>query len=108
MIGIGHSLGAVTTYIAAAIYPQLEAQIFESIPLDVWKYAKRITCPVLAIGGEQTNIFFGDAAKRLSNIITDFELITVPNAGHFIPMEKPEPCARHIADFVKRKIAMAS
>ena len=88
--------------------PELEAQIFESIPLDVWKYAKKITCPVLAIRGEQTNIFFADAAKRLNDIIADFELITIPNTGHFIPMEKPEPCARHIDDFVKRKIAMAN
>jgi pimeloyl-ACP methyl ester carboxylesterase len=61
---------------------------------------------VLAIRGEQTNIFFADAAKRLNDIIADFELITIPNTGHFIPMEKPEP--RHIDDFVKRKIAMAN
>jgi pimeloyl-ACP methyl ester carboxylesterase len=88
--------------------PELEAQIFESIPLDVWNYAKKITCPVLAIRGGQTDIFFADAAKRLNDIIADFELKTIPNTGHFIPMEKPQPCAQHINDFVHRKIQMAN
>jgi pimeloyl-ACP methyl ester carboxylesterase len=31
--------------------PELEAQIFESVPLDVWRYVKRLRCPVLVIRG---------------------------------------------------------
>jgi pimeloyl-ACP methyl ester carboxylesterase len=88
--------------------PELEAQIFESIPLDVWKYAKKISCPALLIRGEHSDTISENSARRLSRLITDYELKTVPKAGHFIPMEKPEACARHIADFVQRKIAMAS
>jgi pimeloyl-ACP methyl ester carboxylesterase len=84
--------------------PELEAQIFESVPLDVWKYAKKIACPVLAIRGEQSDTFFADSAERLKGIIDDYELKTIPDAGHFIPMEKPAQCARHIADFVHRKM----
>lgn len=84
--------------------PELEAQIFESIPLDVWKYAKKITCPVLAIRGELSDTFFADSAKRLTGIISDYDLATVANSGHFMPMEKPEECAELIADFIHRKI----
>jgi pimeloyl-ACP methyl ester carboxylesterase len=84
--------------------PELEAQIFESIPLNVWRSAKKITCPVLAIRGALSDIFFADAAQRLNNLIADFELQTIPHSGHFPPMEKPEPCARLITDFVRRKI----
>jgi pimeloyl-ACP methyl ester carboxylesterase len=84
--------------------PELEAQIVESIPLDVWKYANKITCPVLTIRGEFSDIFFTDAAERLNNLIADIELQTIPQSGHFPPMEKPGQCARLITDFVQRKI----
>ena len=84
--------------------PELEAQIFESIPVNVWRYAKKIHCPVLAIRGELSDVFFGDAAKRLSSHIADFELQTVPQSGHFPPMEKPQESANLILDFIERKI----
>ena len=84
--------------------PELEAQIFESIPLDVWKYAQKITCPVLAIRGEHSDTFRVDAAERLKRTIADCELTTIADAGHFVPMGKPQECARAIAGFIQRKI----
>ena len=85
--------------------PELEAQIFESIPLDVWKYAEKISCPVLAIRGAQSDTFRVDAAERLKRKIADCELATIADAGHFVPMGKPEECARVIAEFIHRKLA---
>ena len=84
--------------------PELEAQIFESIPLNVWRYANKIKCPVLAIRGELSEIFFADAAQRLGTIIADYELQTVAGTGHFPPMEKPQESANLILDFVHRKL----
>ena len=84
--------------------PELEAQIFESIPLNVWRYAKHIRCPVLAIRGALSETFFADAAERLKGIIADYELQTIPDSGHFPPMEKPQESARLILDFIDRKI----
>ena len=84
--------------------PELEAQIFESIPLNVWRYAKRVKCPMLAIRGELSDIFFADAAERLKGIISDYELQTIPHSGHFPPMEKPQESANLILDFIRRKI----
>ena len=88
--------------------PELEAQIFESVPLDVWKYAKKITCPVLVIRGEYSDTISADSAGRLDSLIADYELQTIPNAGHFIPMEKPQPCAHYTLDFVHRKIKIVN
>ncbi len=83
--------------------PEHEAQIFESVPLDVWTYAPKISCPVLAIRGEHSGAFMVDAAERLGRLIPEFELATIPGAGHFVPMGKPVECARVIKDFVNRK-----
>ncbi len=85
--------------------PELEAQIFESIPLDVWKYTAKISCPVLAIRGEQSDTFRVDAAEHLKRGIADYELATIADAGHFVPMGKPKECARVIVDFIHRKLA---
>ena len=82
--------------------PEHEAQIFESVPLDVWTYARQIACPVLAIRGEHSGAFTVDAAERLGRLIPDFKLITIPQAGHFVPMGKPVECARVIKEFIHR------
>ena len=84
--------------------PELEAQIFESVPAGVWGCVKKISCPVLAIRGELSDIFMADSARRLKKVIADYELITLPDSGHFVPMEKPQQCARIILEFVRRKI----
>jgi pimeloyl-ACP methyl ester carboxylesterase len=84
--------------------PELEAQIFESVPLSVWGYAKKVSCPVLAIRGELSDTFRDDPARQLKNVIGDYELVTIPDSGHFVPMEKPRECAQIILDFVRRKI----
>ena len=80
--------------------PELEAQIFESIPLDVWKYTEKISCPVLAIRGAQSDTFRIDAAERLKRRIADYEFASIADAGHFVPMGKPQECARVITDFI--------
>jgi pimeloyl-ACP methyl ester carboxylesterase len=85
--------------------PELEAQIFESVPRDVWRYARQITCPVLAIRGSHSDVFTAESAAKLERIIPDCELVTIADAGHFIPMGKPEECARVIVDFVHRKLS---
>jgi pimeloyl-ACP methyl ester carboxylesterase len=84
--------------------PELEAQIFESVPLDVWQYAKKIACPMLAIRGEQSDVFTADSAERLKHLLGDYELATIANAGHFVPMGKPEACAATIKEFIRRRL----
>ena len=83
--------------------PELEAQIFESVPLSAWGYAKKLSCPVLAIRGEFSDTFMADPARRLKNVIGDYELVTIPDSGHFVPMEKPQECAQAIKEFLQRK-----
>jgi pimeloyl-ACP methyl ester carboxylesterase len=77
--------------------PEWEAQIFESVPRDVWSYASRIRCPVLTLRGEFSDTFTPGAGKRLSRLVPDCRVITIKGTGHFLPMEAPETVARHIA-----------
>jgi len=79
--------------------PEMEAQIFESVPLDVWTYAPRVRCPVLAIRGQHSDIFKAGVARGLAKRIGDYRLQIINHAGHFVPMEQPEACARAIVEF---------
>jgi pimeloyl-ACP methyl ester carboxylesterase len=83
--------------------PELEAQIFESIPVDVWRYGPMIHCPVLAVRGAASDTFLPEAAGRLCRIVPRCEAVTISGAGHFVPMERPEACAETIIDFVQRQ-----
>ncbi len=84
--------------------PELEAQIFESVPLDVWSQCRKISCPVLAVRGEQSDVFLEEAAVRLARTAVDCEVVTIPDCGHFLTMEKPQPCAEVIRDYVSRRL----
>jgi pimeloyl-ACP methyl ester carboxylesterase len=84
--------------------PELEAQIFESIPLTVWSRVKRLRCPVLAIRGEQSDVFLAGAAERLRRLAPDCEVVTIAATGHFPTMEKPEECAEVIREFLRRQL----
>lgn len=84
--------------------PEIEAQIFESVPLDVWSYAERIRCPLLVLRGEHSDVFPADAADRLKRLVTDCRVATIAGTGHFPTMEKPQECAELITEFVQRRL----
>lgn len=84
--------------------PETEAQIYESILLDIWDYPGRVTCPTLLVRGEKSDTFKAAAAQTLQRRIRGSRLVTVSGAGHFIPMEKPGPCRDLIVNFVKEEI----
>jgi pimeloyl-ACP methyl ester carboxylesterase len=81
--------------------PESEAQIFESIPLDVWRYAPRIRCPALLLRGCASDTLLPAAARRLERSVAGLHRVDIPGAGHFAPMEQPEACTREIKRFLQ-------
>jgi pimeloyl-ACP methyl ester carboxylesterase len=87
--------------------PELEAQIFESVPVDVWGYIKRLRCPVLALRGAQSEVFTEGAALRLKRLVPTCTLVTLPGCGHFPVMERPGECARVITSYLRETLVEA-
>ena len=84
------------------IYPsEWEAQIYRTIPSDVWKFAKLLQQPTLVIRGETSNTFTADSEKafRQANPQVSFEV--VPGAGHLVSQEKPKEIGRLMRDFLQ-------
>ena len=84
--------------------PELEAQIFASVPADVWHHVGRLTCPVLAIRGGKSDVFTAESEKLLKSLLPHCEVVTMPDCGHFPTMEKPADTAAAILDFIEDRV----
>lgn len=81
--------------------PETEAQIYESLLLDIWTYPKHVTCPTLVIRGELSDTFTQSALNRLASKLPVASSKTIKKTGHFVIMEQPETCQKNILDFVR-------
>jgi pimeloyl-ACP methyl ester carboxylesterase len=82
--------------------PEWEARIYQTIPADVWKFAKVLQPPTLVIRGETSNTFTADSEKAFRKVRPHTEFVMVPGAGHLVPQEKPEEVGKLILEFLTR------
>lgn len=61
-----------------------------------------IDVPTLVMVGQEDGITPPDAARTMADAIPDAELITVPDAGHLTPMERPEAFNQSLHTFLTR------
>jgi pimeloyl-ACP methyl ester carboxylesterase len=87
-------------------YPPLwEARIYEtggSVDRYVLENAGRVTCPTLILRGEESDTLGARITARLVERLPLGEGITLPAAGHLLPLEAPERAARLVLDFLGR------
>jgi len=67
----------------------------------------RMAMPALVLGGAEDRIAPPELQHELAAGLPEAELVIVPDAGHFLPLERPEPCARALADWLVRIRAVA-
>ncbi|MBP6993598.1 MAG: alpha/beta hydrolase, partial [Spirochaetes bacterium] len=69
---------------------------------DPWPLLPELSCPVLVVEGEESeNRQFIDLKKAVS-LMPLGEYISMPGAGHLIPMEKPVETVEMIRNFFSR------
>jgi len=84
--------------------PEWEARIYETGGLAdwyVWKNLSRISLPVLVIRGEQTNTLQPITSHNMVKKMDNGKGVTVPGAGHLLPLEKPHQTAEIILDYLQ-------
>jgi pimeloyl-ACP methyl ester carboxylesterase len=64
--------------------------------------AAAIDRPVLSVLGSRTEQLWVEIAEFLRSSLPDVEECKIEGVGHFLHMERPEPVARAIAEFVAR------
>ena len=81
--------------------PEWEAHIFATAPADIWRYIPKLTIPVLVIRGEQSDTFRPQAQRRMARLLPDAQFIQIPDAGHLVPMERPDETGAAVIEFLQ-------
>ncbi len=71
-----------------------------SVSHDVSEFATRIGVPTLLIAAQKDDITPIEAERRLATLFANAELVEIPDVGHLIHYETPEPAARAIRRFL--------
>lgn len=66
-----------------------------------------ISCPVICLVGSITLPDYGRAAERIAKALPSLEIVTVPGAGHLLPVSHPQAVVDAVAR-VSRDPALAS
>jgi pimeloyl-ACP methyl ester carboxylesterase len=64
--------------------------------------ASSIAQPVLSVLGSDTDRWFADGGQLLRSWFPQTEELTLAGAGHLLQMQRPEPVAEGLADFLRR------
>ncbi len=79
----------------------VEGEVFaSSSTLNTWDALPDIEAPVLVVRGEHTEPFLGMVAQQVSDRVQSGRLLTIPDAGHLVPMERPDVVAGEIIAFL--------
>ncbi|MFV0374877.1 alpha/beta fold hydrolase [Microbacterium sp.] len=71
-----------------------------SVSHDVRAFAPEITVPVLLIAADRDDITPIEAERTLQTMFPDAVLVELPDVGHLIHYETPEPAARAVIRFL--------
>jgi pimeloyl-ACP methyl ester carboxylesterase len=83
--------------------PVWESKCFAACPHDIWRHISRLQKPALVLYGAKSDTFLASAAKRFKAKVPGAALRCFEDAGHFVPMERPDETAEVILDFLRNE-----
>jgi pimeloyl-ACP methyl ester carboxylesterase len=67
---------------------------------DIWPRLGKITCPILLLRGEKSDMVTPELAQRMLQENARIRLVEIPDSGHNIPAEQPLAMAREVRRFL--------
>ena len=64
--------------------------IFDHTSAELWNCWRAVSCPVLLIRGDDSDILAEETAERMIAENANASLVTIPDCGHSITLERPE------------------
>lgn len=83
--------------------PAWESKSFATCPHDIWRFIPQLKKPVLVVYGATSDTFRAPAARRFKAKVPAAEMQSFKEAGHFVPMERPDETVAAIRDFLNDK-----
>jgi pimeloyl-ACP methyl ester carboxylesterase len=76
---------------------RIEAQVYEhAAGMNGFACLRSLALPILIVRGEHSDSFDVARAEKAARLAPESRAVTIPNATHYIPMEKPEVVAELI------------
>lgn len=92
-----------------AYSPEWEARIYKTgmwNDLDLWKGLQGLNVPTLILRGEQTDTFWETTGHEVQARNPAIRVVTVPQATHLVPMEKPEEVFESAQSFLAQSLPL--
>lgn len=71
--------------------PRIEAESFRNTPIGMYRLASKVRCPVTLIhGGQPDSTCHAREAAIFARKCPGTRVVSVPDSGHFLPMEHPD------------------
>lgn len=89
--------------ITLSYLPEWEARIYVTgvrADMDIWNKLPSLQPPVLVLRGEHSDTFWKNTADRFQRLLPSARMVTIPDSGHLVPLERPEQVAREISEFL--------
>ena len=67
---------------------------------ELWGTVKQVTAPTLVLRGEHTKNLAADVAEKMTELMPNARLVTVPEASSYIPGDKPKVFAHEVHEFL--------
>lgn len=81
--------------------PKVEADYYrEGNNIDTWERLEDVGCPVILVAGDRSDSHHGPYLSQLQARFPRAHLEVIPDAGHLVPMERPDVIAGIIAEVV--------
>ena len=66
-----------------------------------WVWLTKLTCPTLLVRGAESDVLGPETAERMVRVIPHATLVTVPAAGHSIPLDNPAGFSDAVQPFLR-------
>jgi len=78
-------------------------EVGEKASLPLWTHLPfpKVKVPTLVIWAMRDKALLPVQIEGLNDLVEDLRIVTVPDAGHFVPWERPEPVIAAIRDFMR-------
>jgi pimeloyl-ACP methyl ester carboxylesterase len=86
--------------------PEIEAEFYRGAAAHgAWARLHEVACPVVLVAGAVSDSHSASFLDEMRERFGDARLEVVPDAGHFLPMERPEVVAALVAPLLGREAA---
>ena len=91
-----------------AVRLKYDRQVLDFEPVDPYSFAAQVTVPTLVINGANSEIMNTKQARELVKTLPQAKRVEIPEAGHFVYLDRPADFAEAVKSFLGKQASSKS